>query len=224
MTSHAGRTTALLLAAGAGTRLGRGPKALLENQGQPLVSYLADVLRQGGCANVIVVLGAGALQVRNKADLSGCRVVENPEWSHGMGSSFRVGVTAVPEGSHLLVALVDQPGLTPGIVSRLLTSHEPRRLTAAGYRGGDGRLERGHPVLFDADLLPEAVAAANGDNGARAFLREHASLIDLVDCSDQSDGGDVDTSADLHRLKWHSVSTRIEIESKGYKNAGLGCQ
>jgi nicotine blue oxidoreductase len=203
---HAEGTAAVLLAAGAGSRLDRGPKALLNYQGQPLVSYLAEMLRQGGCAEVILVLGADARKVCHKAPLSGFLVLENSEWSDGMGSSFRLGAAAVPEGWNLLVALVDQPGLTRVIVSRLLDSHQPGRVTAAAYRRAGGPLERGHPVLFDASLVAEAAAAASGDSGARSFLREHASLIDLVDCSDQSDGGDVDTAADLHRLKLRSAT------------------
>ncbi len=201
MTSPSQPTAAVLLAAGAGTRLGRGPKALLEYRQEPLVAYLASVLREGGCAETVVVLGAGSDQVRRQADLSGCLVLDNPDWSGGMGSSFRLGAAAVPAGFHMLAALVDQPGLTPAIVSRLLDSHQPGRITAAAYRGPDGNLQRGHPVLFDARLVAQAAAAASGDSGARGFLQDHTCLIDLIDCSDQSDGGDVDTPADLHRLE-----------------------
>lgn len=52
-------TTAVLLAAGAGMRLGRGPKALLPFRGSTLVEVLADVLLDGGCREVAVIFGAG---------------------------------------------------------------------------------------------------------------------------------------------------------------------
>ncbi|HXF03229.1 MAG TPA: NTP transferase domain-containing protein, partial [Arthrobacter sp.] len=62
----------VLLAAGAGRRLGRGPKALPAGaDGVPLVRKIAEMLRQGGCASVAVVLGAGAAEVGSVADLSG---------------------------------------------------------------------------------------------------------------------------------------------------------
>ncbi|WP_205834180.1 nicotine blue oxidoreductase [Crystallibacter degradans] len=200
MTSPSQPTAAVLLAAGAGTRLGRGPKALLEYRQEPLVAHVASVLRDGGCAEIVVVLGAGSDQVRRQADLSGCLVLDNPGWSGGMGSSFRLGAAAVPSGFHMLAALVDQPGVTSAIVRRLRDSHKPGRVTAAAYRGADGELQRGHPVLFDAALVAQAAEAASGDSGARGFLQDHTHLIDLVDCSDESDGGDVDTVADLYRL------------------------
>ena len=80
-------TTAVLLAAGAGTRLGRGPKALLPFRGRTLVEVLADVLSGGGCREVVVVLGAGAQAVRAETDLNRHTVVDNPAWPSGMGSS-----------------------------------------------------------------------------------------------------------------------------------------
>jgi nicotine blue oxidoreductase len=193
-------TTAVLLAAGAGTRLGLGPKALLRFRGRTLVEVLADVLLAGGCREVVAVLGADAATVRAATDLSRQRVIANPDWETGMGGSFRLGVAAAPPEDHVLVALVDQPGLTPETVARLLASHRPGRVTAAAYRGPEGKLRRGHPLLLDVSLRPEAAAAATGDAGARQFLQAHPDLVDLVDCSDLSGGEDLDTPDQLHLL------------------------
>ncbi|HSN34743.1 MAG TPA: nucleotidyltransferase family protein, partial [Arthrobacter sp.] len=192
--------TAVLLAAGAGTRLGHGPKALLRFRGRTLVEVLADVLLAGGCREVVTVLGAGAAEVRAGTDLSRQRVIENPDWASGMGSSFRLGVAAAAAEDNVLIALVDQPGLTPAIVARLLATHRPGRVTAAAYRGPDGRLVRGHPLLLDAGLRGEALETATGDAGARFFLQAHPQLVDLVDCSDLSRGEDLDSPDQLHLL------------------------
>ncbi|MET1065374.1 MAG: nicotine blue oxidoreductase [Arthrobacter sp.] len=194
------RTTAVLLAAGAGTRLGLGPKALLRFRGRTLVEVLADALLAGGCREVVAVLGADAARVRATTDLGRHRTIENPEWATGMASSFRLGVSAAAPEDHVLIALVDQPGLTPEIVARLLASHRPGRVTAAGYRSTGGRLQRGHPLLLDASLRTEAADSATGDAGARLFLQAHPGLVDLVDCSDLSGGEDLDSPAQLHLL------------------------
>lgn len=221
-------TTAVLLAAGAGRRLGLGPKALLTYRGTTLVEYLAAVLRDGGCDDVVIVLGSAAKTVRAATDLSGYRVVDNPEWDAGLSTSLRVGVTAAPRekaptateqaekagaekapagnvgepgaGGGLLVALVDQPGLTPSMAASLVTAHRPGRITAAGFRGTDGVLVHGHPIVFDTAMIRAAAAAATGDAGARALLRARPDLIDVVDCGDQSAGRDVDTPEDLSLL------------------------
>lgn len=196
----AGSTTAVLLAAGAGTRLGLGPKALLPFHGRTLVEVLADVLLAGGCREVVTVLGADAATVRAATDLSRHRVIDNPGWDTGMGSSFRTGVAAAAPEDHVLIALVDQPGLTPETVARLLAAHRPGRATAAAYRDAEGKLQRGHPLLLDAGLRAEAAKTAAGDAGARVFLRTHPDLVDLVDCSDLSGGEDLDSPDQLHLL------------------------
>lgn len=193
-------TTAVLLAGGSGSRLGRGPKAVLPFRGRTLVEVLADVLLAGGCREVVVVLGADAANVGKTADLSRHRVVENPQWRSGMASSFRAGLAAAPAEDHVLVALVDQPGLTAETVARLISLHRPGRVTAAAYRTSDGPLRRGHPLLLDASLKEAAAGSAKGDAGARLFLQAHQALIDLVDCSDQSGGQDLDTPDQLHLL------------------------
>lgn len=203
------RTTAVLLAAGAGTRLGLGPKALLPFQGTTLVAHSAGELLRGGCSEVVVVIGAGADDVRTTPLPAGCRLVFNPRWEEGMGSSFALGVAAAGDGP-VLVALVDQPGMNHGLVSMLLALHRPGRITAAGYRAGfgvagtatagTGALRRGHPVLFSPEHAAGAAAMASGDSGARAYLAAHPDDVDLVDFSRFADGADLDTPADLHLL------------------------
>lgn len=198
--SGATRATAVLLAAGAGTRLGLGPKALLRFRGRTLVEVLADELLAGGCREVVTVLGAGAATVRAGTDLSRHRVIDNPGWETGMGSSLRLGDAAAAPEDHLLIALVDQPGLTRDTVARVLSAHRPGRVTAAAYRMPGGQLGRGHPLLLDVSLRHDAVGMATGDAGARLFLRAHPDLVDLVDCSDLSGGEDLDRPGQLHLL------------------------
>jgi nicotine blue oxidoreductase len=147
------------------------------------------------------------------------RVAVNPDWRTGMGSSFLLAEQAADPADHLLIALVDQPGLTRATVGRLLARHRPGRITAAAYRrreASDGgqpaghgagqetglqdSLLRGHPLLIDASLRQSVTATVTGDAGARTFLRAHPDLVDDVDCSDQSTGEDIDTPDQLRLL------------------------
>jgi nicotine blue oxidoreductase len=214
------RTTGVVLAAGAGTRLGLGPKALLPYQGRPLVESVAAALLDGGCREVVVVLGAGAPDVATIAELGRYRVAINPDWRSGMGSSFLLGEQTADPADHLLIALVDQPGLSRATVWRLLARHRPGRITAAAYRrrreapeagqeaarearhvaAQEAGLLRGHPLLIDASLRQSVIATVTGDAGARGFLRAHPDLVDDVDCSDQSTGEDIDTPGQLGLL------------------------
>lgn len=203
------RTTGVVLAAGAGTRLGKGPKALLPYHGRPLVESVAAALLNGGCREVVVVLGAGAPDVQAAAELDRdrWRTVVNQDWQSGMGSSLLLANATADPADHLMVALVDQPGLAPGTVERLLAAHRPGRITAAAYDDGaaahgedGGRLRRGHPLVIDATLRQAVAGTVTGDAGARVFLRDHPELVDEVDCSDLSSGLDVDTPDQLYLL------------------------
>ncbi len=178
MTSHG-----LLLAAGAGSRMGR-PKALVPG-------WLAggvDSLLAGGCDAVTVVLGAA---VDDALDLLPAGPVDHvvaSEWAEGMSASLRVGLRAldVTQAEAAVVLLVDLPDVGAPVVSRLLGSGvSSRSLARAAY---DGR--PGHPVLLGRDHWDGVAATARGDEGARAYLAAHE--VALVECGDLASGHDVD--------------------------------
>ncbi|WP_328767691.1 nucleotidyltransferase family protein [Streptomyces sp. NBC_00286] len=199
MTGKRDQVAGLLLAAGGGRRLGGRPKALLEHRGSPLVEYAAGVLREGGCAQVHVVLGAQADLVRATAALPGCVLVDNAQWEEGMGSSLRAGLDSLAEtgARAALVSLVDQPGIGPEAVARVLAAYDSEAsLAAASYNG-----VRGHPVLFGADHWTGISATAVGDRGARAYLKAHDDAITLVECGDVAEAYDIDTEDDLIHLE-----------------------
>lgn len=198
--AHRRPTAAVLLAAGAGTRLGRGPKALLPHRSTYLINHVVDELRAGGCSNITLVLGSDAQHIMDVADLSGCATVINANWQSGMGGSFRIGIEASPRGHDIMISLVDQPGINRWVIRRLLEHHESGRVTAAGYTDGHGKLQRGNPVLFSENAAREAAVLATGNNAGRVWLSRHADSVDLIDCSTLDDGGDVDTVDDLWRL------------------------
>ncbi|MGW2833296.1 nucleotidyltransferase family protein [Streptomyces sp. NPDC001286] len=199
MTEKEREPAGLLLAAGGGRRLGGRPKALLEHRGRPLVEYAVGVLRAAGCARVHVVLGARAEEVRRRAELGGCVVVENPAWEEGMGSSLRAGLDSLAGtgAGAALVSLVDQPGIGVEAVRRVLAAYEDDgSLVSAAYDG-----VRGHPVLLGASHWAGITESASGDRGARAYLRAHREAIRLVECGDVARPYDIDTEADLIHLE-----------------------
>jgi CTP:molybdopterin cytidylyltransferase MocA len=189
------RPAGLVLAAGAGRRMG-GPKALLPYAGRPLLERAVAVLREGGCAPVYTVLGAGYGQVRPVADAAGATVVHNTAWRKGMGSSLRAGLTALAGNSQVsavVIVLVDQPWIGAGAVRRLLDVH------AAGAIAAMARYDAvpGHPVLLARALWQDVAAMASGEVGARAYLHAHPELVVLVDCNGTGRPDDLDTPADL---------------------------
>lgn len=195
----------LLLAAGAGRRMGE-PKGLLRDaDGTPWVARAAQALRDGGCAHVLVVVGAAAPQVAGLVP-RWAQVVTATDWSTGMGASLRAGLTAAtdPRSSDLrprdprpdlaVVTLVDLPGVDASVVARLLQdasslgSAAPAGMSRAAYAGVPG-----HPVVLGREHWAGVMRSAHGDTGARSYLRERE--VRLVECGDIGHGDDVDTPA-----------------------------
>ena len=187
-------TCGLLLAAGAGRRMG-GPKALVEVGGEPLLRRAVRLLRDGGCDEVVVVVGAQAADVAALAVAEGCHAVPSPGWEEGMGASLRAGLAHLTGGPHdaCVVALVDQPLLGAAAVARLLAAGGP---AAVATYGGAPR----NPVLLAREVWSGVADTAVGDAGARDWLRAHPHLVTRVPCDDTGSPYDVDTPADLAAL------------------------
>ena len=178
----------LLLAAGAGRRMGM-PKALVRDpSGEPWLLRGVETLREGGCEEVTVVLGAAADEAAALLDGAGVDVVVATDWAEGMGASLRAGLASLDAGVEaVLVSLVDLPDVSADVVSRVLDAEVDNGvLRRAAY---DGR--PGHPVLLGRAHWPGVTASAIGDRGARDYLAESA--VTLVECGDLATGQDRDT-------------------------------
>lgn len=195
--SSASACAAIVLAAGASTRLGQ-PKQLLKLDGETLLHRTVRLAREAGCNPVFVVLGYEA--ARMQQELTGLAAIPilNPDWPSGMGSSLRSGIEAViretPEPQKTLVLLCDQPTLTAETLSTLLAASAKAKslITASNYAGRSGV-----PAIFDKYLYPDLLKV-EGDQGARSVIQRSAGQTTTVEFP----GGtiDIDTPEDLASL------------------------
>lgn len=180
----------LLLAAGQGRRLGQ-PKALVEIGGMTLAERGVALLRAGGADPIVMVTGAAPVS------LPGVITAHNRDWQTGMGSSLREGLETLPaDRDAVVIALVDQPLIGPEAVRRLIAAFADGAELAVACYAGKPR----NPVLIGRAHWAEAAVAAQGDAGARGFLRARQDLVTPVECGDVGRPDDLDTPADLARI------------------------
>jgi CTP:molybdopterin cytidylyltransferase MocA len=172
-----------------------GPKALVELVGETLLARAVRLLRDGGCDDVVVVVGAAGETVARCAEALGCAAVLADGWEEGMSASLRAGLTALADGPHdaCVVALVDQPLLGAEAVRRLVAAEG---VAAVATYGGAPR----NPVLLRRPVWAEVADAATGDAGARTWLRAHPDRVTPVPCDGTGSPVDLDTPADLAAL------------------------
>lgn len=197
----------IVLAAGAGVRLGV-PKALVRDpDGTPWTVRAVRALTDGGCARCVVVLGAAADHARELLP-DGALAVDAADWREGIAASIRAGLRALggpdpggrdPGGADpggplqaAVITHVDLPGLPPTVVRRLL--HDADAATIRQARYGE---RPGHPVVLGRSHWGAVTASMHGDSGARGWLLAHG--VEEVDCTDLFDGADIDTPDQLAR-------------------------
>jgi len=177
---------AVVLAAGDGSRFG-GPKLLADFRGRPLVAWAVEAALAAGLDEVAVVTGGQDLAAVLPA---GVTEVPNPRWAEGQASSLQAAVTHAEAAGHeaIVVGLGDSPLVGSGAWRAVAAADGP--IVTAEF---DGR--RRPPVRLAREVWP--LLPTEGDEGARALLRERPDLVTAVPCA--GDPVDVDTQGDLER-------------------------
>lgn len=193
---------AIILAAGASTRMGQPKPALrLNGRGGTFLSHLVDTFLSAGLPDIVVVSGADDRAVRAawpKSDRR-VRVIHNADWQRGQLCSLTAGLDApspVPIEA-AVVHLADVPLVTAETIARLIAVWRETRARIVRPARGE---EHGHPVIFDASLFDE-VRKADVAVGAKAIVRAHAGEILNVPIDDPGAYLDIDTPEDYARLR-----------------------
>src|SRR4051812_50099252 len=88
------RVTAVLLAAGASTRMGGAFKQLLPYKGRTIVEACVETILASGVDDAVVVVGHRADEVADAVSRFPVRVVRNDAYRDGMSTSVKAGGAA----------------------------------------------------------------------------------------------------------------------------------
>ena len=195
---------AVLLAAGAGVRLGRRPKALLELGGVPLILRQLIALSGAGVDEVVVVLGHHADAVEAAVRQFPITLAHNPSPDDGLASSVRIGLDALsPRLDAVIVALADQPLIDSQDITALIGAFKKRgegtMMVVPRVTDASGHGEPGNPVIFDAALREQWLAGA-ADLSCRNWREAHREKVFWLDTDNHRYRCDIDTPEDLRRF------------------------
>jgi molybdenum cofactor cytidylyltransferase len=187
----ASKICGLILAAGESRRMG-SPKALLPFHGKTFLDTLLTLFAKR-CSTVIVVLGAGAETIRT-ATHGEAVFVYNRDYLSGQTTSLQTGLRAVPaDAAGVLFTLVDHPSVAAETIDALLEPPFPL-VRIPRFEG-----ERGHPVWFRRDLIPEFLALPP-DGAANQVVRAHRAQTEFLDAGDPGVIADIDDQAAYREL------------------------
>jgi molybdenum cofactor cytidylyltransferase len=217
-------TAALVLAAGTSSRMEAGRHKLLLPLGdRPVIAHVVDAALASQARPILIVAGYRAEALRAALGYAlvqpGVMLLENAEYRQGMSSSLKLGIQKLQEinrnfvyssnicnksiSDHFIdsavVLLGDQPLITQDIIDALIAARGAtgKRIIAPLYQG-----QRGHPLLFAADLFTEFMQI-DGDEGGRSVIVKHRAEMATIERPEIASQQDVDT--------WEAYQKVVEL-------------
>ncbi len=187
---------AIVLAAGAATRMGR-LKQLLPYGGGTLAGHAIEQAIEAGFKPVIVVTGAENASVQEAVRRFPVEIVFNERWQLGMGSSIIAGLKHAEAYRPAMVAimLADQPLVTARHLKEMarLLEEGQSKIVAAEYNR-----TLGVPALFRREMFGELLSL-DPEAGARHILRR--GRVDTATYLLPEAGVDIDTPEQFSALQ-----------------------
>lgn len=195
-------TGVVILAAGAGRRMGGRAKCLLEVEGQSLLERLVGSVRRLGLDTPVVVLGHHAAEIRTHLarwpEHLKPRLVTNPAPEDDPATSLHLGLGALdPDAGAVMVLLADQPLIGAAEIGAVLSAFD-RRPAGCHVLVPSVNGVPGHPVMFDATVRGELLAAPG--TRLRQWRAAHPAATLAWEATNPAYTRDLDTPDDLATL------------------------
>jgi molybdenum cofactor cytidylyltransferase len=191
---------AVLLAAGAGSRLGGKPKCLLELDGVPLILRQLSALEKAGVDQVVVVLGYYAELIDPVIRNLPIKIVVNPNPEIGQASSVQLGLQNLSDNlESVIVALADQPLVETEDISGLIEAYDRRGtklMVVPRKKTADGDMKPGNPVMFDAALRDQWLAG-DAEMTCRNWRRKYPETVFWFEPKNDHWFVDIDEEVDI---------------------------
>lgn len=189
---------ALILAAGASSRMGR-PKQFLKIDNETLIRKTVNVAISAGAAKTIVVSGLDHELIKKELSVLPTQVIVNLHSEMGMGGSIKCGVDHVIKNysnlDGVVIMVCDQPLLSHTHLSKIISKHQTTQspIVASFYSG-----KNGVPVFFHRSMY-ENLLTIKDQHGARNVIDQNSALVKSIDFPEGSI--DIDTPEDYENFR-----------------------
>ena len=202
------RIGAVLLAAGAGRRMGGLSKPLIRLQGVPLIRRQLVALSGAGVDEVVVVTGHARDAVEAQVQGFPVTLAHNAAHADGQDGSVRVGLAAL-SGTFdaVFVALADQPMIGAGDLTELIGAFKKRPAGHIVVPVVSG--QRGNPILLD-EVAHAQILASDANLACRHLIERQPELVHVHETTNTRFVVDLDTVEDVQTLA-ERTGWRLEL-------------
>jgi molybdenum cofactor cytidylyltransferase len=188
----------VILAAGESKRMGVA-KQILPIFGVPMLKYLVDEVLDTEAHPVTVVVGANKIKIVPLLENIPIGIIDNPEWSTGMGSSIKMGLVGsylITKGFDGLIFMTsDMPFVNAAVIKKLIATASEfpdKTIIASKYNG-----TLGVPVLYKKERF-EDILDMKPEHGAKQIFNKYPQEIVTVDFD--LGAVDLDTKEDYYNF------------------------
>jgi len=182
----------IIPAAGLSQRMGEDNKLLMRfREHATLLGATITAATRIAVDDIVVVTGHESNAVMSIAEQYSVRVVYNPNFKRGIGSSIKAGVTTTHPAHGLMIWPADMPVVSKASFAKVIENGFPDKIVRPIF--GD---QPGHPVLFGL-FFREALLQIEDDKGARSIIDQNVEATQMLEVDDIGVIHDFDTLADL---------------------------
>ena len=142
---------------------------------------LAETFLSSGVDDLIIVVGDHAEQARAELIHKNVTIVVNNDFGEGLSKSLRNGLKMLQSATTaVMLSLGNRPFISREVISTLIKAYTEgtSKVVVPSYSQ-----MRGHPVIFDAQLLPELLKV-RGNAGGRDVIKHHSRELTQVEVAD----------------------------------------